>query len=52
MKPTVLQVKLEQLHVVVITDYTKAGVLSTQTLNKHAAAMSRILQRNQRCSLF
>lgn len=29
-----VEVKVDQLYVVVITDFTKVGVLSTQTLNK------------------
>ena len=41
------QVKLDQLYVVILTDFTKVGVLTTQVLNKHAALISRLLSRNQ-----
>lgn len=45
---TIRQVKQDQLFVVVLTDYTKAGVLTTQTLNKHSSLMAKLTSRNQR----
>ena len=43
------QVKSEELIVVVITDYSKLGVLQVTTLSKHAQLMAKLIDRNQRC---
>ena len=35
--------------VVVITDYSKLGVLQVTTLSKHTQLMAKLIDRNQRC---
>eukprot|EP00435_Cladocopium_sp_Y103_P038406 s2591_g10.t1 len=42
------KVKQDQLYVVVLTDYTKAGILSTHALNKHSSLMAKLTNRNQK----
>lgn len=46
-----LQVKLDQLQIVVIIDFTKLGTLTTVDLNKHFNLLTKILGRNQQCCL-
>jgi hypothetical protein len=51
-------VKPEQLFVVVLTDYTKHGTLTTNMLNKHTALMTKCMAKNPKrtsselCSVF